>query len=159
MESHGRMEMKFVLDTSALWHAPLWEALATASGRGLIEDGRLQVILPAVAYAERLRQMRRYGQDVDLWKRSLDALGVEREGFQEMEAERIGASAWTEVEWRRHARDALIAAHVFGDRRAVTADEGAVWAAVDALTPPEAAAAIREIVGAGLTTSFRHELH
>lgn len=139
--------MKLVLDTSALWHSALWEALATASGRGLIDDGRLQVILPTVAYAERLRQLRRDGQDVDLWKRGLGASGIETEAFQDLEAERVGSSKWSEAEWREHARDALIAAHVVGDRRAVTADRGPVWITLGALTPPEATAAIRQLIG------------
>lgn len=139
--------MMLVLDTSALWHQPLLEALAAAKARGLMEDGRLAAILPAVAHAERLRQLRGDRRRERDWQVTLGRAGVQVEAFGVTDAERVASWVPDEETWRRHARDYLIAAHVHGDRIGVTEDRGPAWGTLPALTASEAVEAIGRLRG------------
>lgn len=141
--------MKLVLDTSALWHRPLAAALVEAAAEGCFADGRLEAILPATAYAERRRQLTRDGRDVARWVEALRDMGVRVEQFGRDEADRVALSPLAEDEWRRHARDALVAAHVHAGRAAVTEDRGPAWRGVPRMSPGEAAEAVCEMVGRG----------
>lgn len=138
--------MRLVLDTNALWHPPLVDAISEAKTRGLMDDGRLAVILPAIAYAERLRQLRAHARDLGRWREELDDSGVKIEAFGEREAHQLHEAAAEEALWRRHGRDFLIAAHAGVEGEVVTQDQGPAWRGVRTLTPPEAAAAIRDIL-------------
>lgn len=138
--------MKLVLDTSALWDGPLAEALIDAHALGLTEDGRLHLLLPAVAYAERLRQLTRDDQDVALWREDIAAMGIAVEPFGLEQAARVPQLVMSNEEWRRDARDAMVAAHVVGDRTAVTSDTGRIWSQVDAISPADATAIIRALL-------------
>lgn len=138
--------MKLVLDTSAFWHAPLVSAILLAAKVDATRDGRLEVILPAVAYVERRRQLLRGGQDAQLWRERLDANAVKIEPFGVAEAERVDRQTADDAWWRAHGRDAFIAAHVTQGRTAVTSDAGPVWSSVARLSPDDAAEAILALV-------------
>lgn len=138
--------MKLVLDTNALWHRPLIEALGEARVQGCFEDGRLEAILPAIAYAERYRQILAAGHDAELWRERLEAVGIRVEAFGQHEADRLDPSAADRTVWERHARDLLVLAHVTGERRAVTADRTGVWRGRPRMDPAEATEAILQIL-------------
>lgn len=129
--------MKLVLDTSALWHAPLMKALAEARACGIAPE-TLSALVPAIAYAERVRQLRRDGRDVAVWRENLATAGIEVEPFSQQRAEALPQGAIDDEEWERHARDFLIASHAGEGRLVVTKDRGAAWAGVAARTPEEA---------------------
>lgn len=137
--------MKLVLDTSALWSRDLRDTLARARALGLMEDGRVEALLPAVAYAERVRQLRRDGRDADRWKRQLDLMGVRIECLCAEHAERL--EGMEDGLWDAHARDYLIGAHAAGDRRIVTDDAGYPWPSEGRMTAHAAAEAIRRLLG------------
>lgn len=137
--------MKLLLDTNALWSRPLREALIVAETAGLMADGRLVVGIPAVAYAERVRQMRRDGQDVDTWKQRIAEMGITVECLCAAEAERIGVHS--DVDWGRHGRDLLIQAHVREGAIFVTDDAGSNWAPAPRLSTSRATEAVRALLG------------
>lgn len=143
----GRFPLNLVLDTSALWDKPLADALVDAKVAGLLDDDRLRVTLPCVAYAERLRQLARDGRDTVRWREELEAMGIRLEPFGAREADRIPSFRIGDAAWKRDARDAMCAAHVSADRTAVTADGGGVWTGIDVMTPAEATEAIRALLG------------
>jgi hypothetical protein len=140
--------VKLVLDANALWHRPLALALAEARDSGAMDRGAVEAVLPAIAYAERVRQLRRDGRDVDLWKEQLRRLGLRIEPFGEGEAERVPVEALDDAAWATHARDLLIAAHAAPDRDVVTSDRGHAWKGVRRMTPDEATAALRDLLSA-----------
>lgn len=125
--------MRFVLDTNALWHRPLLDALAVANGAERLHD----VVLPAVAYAERLRQLGGDPARVSVFHAQLEAAGCTVEPFGPDEARRIRARS--PQDWEDHARDFLVAAHVHGDRVGVTAGTGPAWRSLTVLDPDGAA--------------------
>lgn len=125
--------MTLVLDTSALWHPTLLRRLTEAHGRGL----RVDVVLPAVAYAERYRQLARDARDMLRWQTDLENAGIRVEPFTEAEAERL--RGLDDETWRAHARDFLVTAHVHGpDRVAVASDTGEAWHRVPLIDPDAA---------------------
>lgn len=138
--------MKLVLDTNALWHRPLMEALGVAKVQGCLEDGRIEAILPAVAYAERYRQVMAAGHDVDVWRERLEDVGIRVEAFGQQEADRLEATAKDPAVWARHARDLLVMAHVTPGRSAVTAERRGVWRDKPRMDPAEATTAIRVLL-------------
>lgn len=114
-------------------HAPVWEDTgdpfelpAAGWGRIVIDTGVLwvpralsilgqladDIVLPAVAYAERARQYREVGRSLD----RLDALlRRHRVIVEPMDAgHALAASEWTSDRglWQKHGRDALIAGHI-----------------------------------------------
>jgi predicted nucleic acid-binding protein len=97
--------MRIILDTGALFHP---EVLRRTLGLG-------EVVLPAVAYAERLRQIVAAGRKPEELARVLRRALIDVEPFGRAQADRIPGLA--DSEWRRLARDAMIAAHLQpGDR-------------------------------------------
>ncbi|HUR68866.1 MAG TPA: PIN domain-containing protein [Candidatus Thermoplasmatota archaeon] len=92
--------MRAVLDTGVLYHPSLLDALSREA----------VLVLPAVAFVERVRQLRRDHRDVDAFVARLFAADIEVESFGVREA--LGVSAITDEAWDEHARDAMIAAHV-----------------------------------------------
>lgn len=97
--------MRHVIDTGIFYHAGALTALAGAK-----ED----VIVPAVAFAERVRQLRRDGRRVEAFLEALAANHWQVEPLGAAEGLRVPPVTDDRV-WRRHARDALIAAHVRTD--------------------------------------------
>lgn len=95
---------RVVLDTGALW-SPSFIREAAKSG----ETG---IILLAVAYTERARQMHRDGQDIRDLERLIKELGIEVEDFGRAEGLRRAAGVVDDRVWERVARDAMIAGHV-----------------------------------------------
>lgn len=140
--------MKLVLDTAALWHTPLLHALSDACQLGMMEHGDVEAILPAVAYAERLRQLAERGQDLRIWRARLEMMGIRVEPFSESQAEALAHTTVDVTMWKRHARDFLVAAHAAEDRIAVTPDEGPAWEGRRRLTPDAATAELRRMLGA-----------
>lgn len=95
--------MRIILDTGVLFRP--------AALRQTLDEPRV-AILPAVAYAERCRQLRRDGRDRERLRTLLAFSGITVEAFSEDEAHRLPSLTRDDRLWRRHARDALIAAHV-----------------------------------------------
>ena len=96
--------MRVILDTNVLWHP---EVLGKAKETAL-------PVLPAVAFAERARQMLQAGRTVEeLWI-LLRGAEVDVEPFLPDHGLRIAAHL-DDLTWRRHARDAFIAGHVGPD--------------------------------------------
>jgi len=129
--------MKMVLDTGALYHAPLLRVLAEARQREVV-PAAIEPVLPAIAHGERLRQLRRDGRPEAPWREHLEMAGVRIEPFDQHIAQRLAERDIPEHHWRKHARDYLIAAHAAGDCVAVTPDKGPAWSGLRVL-PPEAA--------------------
>ena len=138
--------MKLVLDTNALWEPALWKALIAAKDLGAMDDGRLSAVLPCVAYAERVRQIRRDAKDVVMWKEKLAQAGVVVEPFDTKQAERLPEEAHRNDLWSRHARDMMVAAHVEADRTLVTADNGPAWSGLRRVLPADAARHVQALV-------------
>jgi len=136
-----------VLDTDALWHRPLLDALVEARACGF-GTPQLRVVLPVVAFAERVRQLQRDSRPEAPWLAGLQRMGVEVESLDVSLAARMPAGARDDATWRVHARDFLIAAHVRADASGVTSDIGPAWKGIPVMTPPQAAAAVRALMGA-----------
>lgn len=139
--------MKLVLDTNALWSVPLFDALAEARVAATSGLTQVQAIVPAVAYAERYRQMRQRPRGTELLATALERGGVHIEAFGPEQVHRLPAGVADGQAWTAHGRDFLIAAHVHGDRVAVTEDRGPAWEAIPSLLPSEAAQAVRALIG------------
>lgn len=99
----GLEGLRIILDTNTLFR-PRLLAQARDSGR--------PVVLPAVALAERIRQLERDGRHIERFKAMVQAAGIVIEPFDLDEAERVPEGARDDRLWLRHARDALIAAHL-----------------------------------------------
>lgn len=91
-----------ILDTGVLWNPE-------AMDRARRMDG--VVVLPAVAFTERARQIAQAGRTVDELWRLVRSAGLLVESFR-IEHGLMLAARLDDVTWRRHARDALIAGHV-----------------------------------------------
>lgn len=131
--------MRFVLDTNALWHRPLLDALAVANAPARLHE----VVLPAVAYAERLRQIGHDPQRLAVFHAQLDAIGCAVEPFGADEARRV--QPMRPADWEDHARDFLVAAHVHSDRIGITADTGPAWRGCTILDPDGATDAVERL--------------
>lgn len=100
--------MRDVLDTSALYRP---DAL-----RRLQKHGR-PIVLPAVAFTERARQLAAQGIPPERFLRYLSENDIQVERFGWPEALRHAVALADDATWRRLARDAMIAGHVrAGDR-------------------------------------------
>lgn len=139
--------MKLVLDTNALWHRPLTNVLARAHEQGLQDVGDVEVLVPAIVYAERMRQLQGDEPRVALFNRLLSDVAARVEPFTVDEAERLGDRAPSDRLWRGHARDLLIATHVHGERVVITDDGRPPWEGLDRLTPGEATEVVEAVVG------------
>lgn len=95
--------MRIVLDTGVFYRREALEALATTQD---------DVIVPVVALAERLRQLRRDGGDVAAFRRMLDRAQFEVEPLGEAAATRFSTELDVDAEWRKLSHDAFIAGHV-----------------------------------------------
>lgn len=93
--------MRVVLDTGALYRPQRLRAL---KGR------QVEVVIPAVAFAERVRQVHRAGGDVHRLRATLAKARFQVEPFGEAEAIRMARP--DDGAWARHARDAMVAAHL-----------------------------------------------
>ena len=98
--------MRVVLDTSILFRANLLLLLAEEPNR---------VVLPAVAYAERVRQLIKQGRDPAEFDRWLEANLIEVEPMSPGQAVRFLAALTDDAAWSRLARDAFIAGHLEAD--------------------------------------------
>lgn len=95
--------MRVVLDTNALFDREAMLQLAAT---------RKRIILPAVAFAERARQLQRAGRSLEeLWQ-VLEVGKISLESFGADEALRRPLHAIEDKAWGRLARDAFIAGHV-----------------------------------------------
>lgn len=97
--------MRVILDTGLFFRPDKLDEL-----RGDERD----VIVPAVAYQERLRQLHRRGQTAGELDQVLFLLQFDVEPFTPIEAHRRLAKvgALDDAQWKRLARDAMIAGHV-----------------------------------------------
>lgn len=139
--------MKLVLDTNALWHGELLQHLAEP-GTWLSERGQsIEAVIPGIAWAERLRQVVGDEDRRAAVEGAIGDSGARIEPFGQPEAERLSVRRPSDEEWRDHARDLLIAAHVHGDRVGVTWDQGPAWAQVDHVTPDQAADLVADLRG------------
>jgi predicted nucleic acid-binding protein len=94
--------MSIVLDTG-IFYRP--DALRNAAR---LED---DIVVPAVAYMERLRQLVRDGGSRETFDRFLQSLDCAVQPFTRTEAARF-APLVSQDAWKRLARDAMIAGHV-----------------------------------------------
>jgi predicted nucleic acid-binding protein len=94
--------MRIVIDTGVLFHPETLRSLARR---------REAAVLPAVAYAERVRQLRQQGRSLQEFNQFLSKFKVIVEPFGPVEAERY-ASRLPEEDWQDLIRDAFIAGHV-----------------------------------------------
>lgn len=138
--------MIWVLDTTALFCKPLMRILTAARARYGPKAAPVQVLLPSLAYAERLRQIRRDGKNETHWKRSLELAGIQIEPFRGTEADRLEAMAQQDDVWKTHARDCLIRCHVHGARTLITDDRGPAFEESVTTSSPIAARALEEIL-------------
>lgn len=100
--------MRIILDTGALFYPRALQAI----------DPSVPVVVPAVVFLERSRQLAREGRMVPAEYRRLlrDSVWLV-EPFGEEEALRTPGTRLDDAQWRRLARDAMIAGHVRpGDR-------------------------------------------
>lgn len=95
--------MAIVLDTGVLYHPEVLRRLAE-----LPDD----IVLPAIAYAERGRQILRDGRSLPELDVALAENEIRVEPFDRDAALRYAVHVHDDATWRRTARDALIAGHV-----------------------------------------------
>lgn len=96
--------MREIIDTSALFRLDLLERL-----RGTDR----QVVVPAVAFTERARQLNAAGVPPEDFFEFLATNRIEVEPYGTGEALHIRVRIKDRLAWRRLARDAMIAGHVF----------------------------------------------
>ncbi len=105
--------MRIVLDTSALFYPKALESLAAIQ----------QVVLPAVAFLERARQLARQDRMKPLdYRRLIEKQGWGIEPFGADEAVQSPAHLLNDGSWKKLARDAMIASHVQKDDELWTAN-------------------------------------
>lgn len=73
------------------------------------------VVVPAVVYMERMRQLSRDRRDLAEFHDVLEAMQFDVEPFGKPEAARYAPAIHDDASWRRLARDAMIAGHVGED--------------------------------------------
>lgn len=93
--------MRIVLDTGCFYRP---------AELGTLRSPRLRVVIPAVAIAERRRQLLRDRRPLDELTELLSLTGFEVEPYGRDEAS--STPFLDDARWARHARDAMIAAHV-----------------------------------------------
>ncbi len=95
--------MRIVLDTNVFFHPPALDQIG-----GIPHDA----VVPAVAYAERVRQLARRGVTVEEFDAYLRGNDLVVEPLGPEEASRHPPRIHDDAVWARVARDALIAGHV-----------------------------------------------
>lgn len=93
--------MRVVLDTGAFYRR---------GTLGAFRGTDTEVVVPGVAFAERLRQLARDGRDIHHFLATLEEASFFVEAFGETEALRM--VPLDDATWALDARDAMIAAHV-----------------------------------------------
>lgn len=139
--------MHLVLDTNSLWHATLTEALSIARRTEVFSPPGRSVVLPAVAYVERARQVHGDPPREAAWETILRRVQPTIEAFSTQDAHRLVGRAPSTASWHAHARDYLIAAHVHGERVGVTRDGGPAWEGLPTITPDQAAELVQAMSG------------
>lgn len=94
---------RIVLDTNVLWSV---DALNTLMGMPL------EVVVPSIVLAERVRQIRARGQDVGIFLERIRLLDWTIEALGREQALRYSTEITQDDKWRALARDAFIAGHV-----------------------------------------------
>ncbi len=147
MEGFGWLVMELILDTNALWNRALLETLARIHEDEPGPSGEVSAVIPAIAFAERLRQV--YGDEdrEPALRGAIEDSGARIEPFTAATAERLAKSTDEGIDWHAHARDYLIAAHVHGERVGVTRDRGPAWEGVATITPDQAAKLVQAMSG------------
>lgn len=97
------MSVRIVLDTGVFYRPDALESLAR-----LPHD----VIVPAVVFTERARQLAKRGIDPDAFADRLAANEFSIEAYGRKQAQRFAPAIHDDGAWRRLARDAMIAGHV-----------------------------------------------
>jgi len=100
--------VRLVVDTGVLWRPLALKKLA--------ESG-LRVVVPAVVFAERARQVAKRGGTAAALREALGLLGFEVEALEPSMAARYAVTVLDDNDWRRLSRDALIAGHLQPDDR------------------------------------------
>lgn len=95
--------MRFILDTGVFYHP--------GTLREVVAQG-VEVVVPAVAFTERARQLRRDGRSVEDFTRLLLEHAFVVEPYGLVQALRRAVHVADDRTWARHARDAMIAGHV-----------------------------------------------
>lgn len=98
--------MRVVLDMSAFYARDAFRQLAALPN---------PIVLPVVAFAERVRQLERDGRDTPLFLQRLAEFRIEVEPLGAEAATRYTRDLHEDDRWKRLARDALIAGHVGND--------------------------------------------
>lgn len=96
-------EVRIVLDTGVFFRPAALRALATVPN---------EVVVPAVAFAERARQLTKRGVALARFEGLLEEMGFRVEPFGPEEALRFAAGLVDDARWRSLARDAMIAGHL-----------------------------------------------
>lgn len=98
--------MRIIIDTGVLFYPRALRELAEFPD---------DIILPAVAYAERVRQLCAKGHSADEFDLWLQRNSIDVEAFDRVHARRVVPRLTSENAWIRLARDAMIAGHVGSD--------------------------------------------
>lgn len=99
----GGEVLRIVLDTGVFFSRDIWERLSTRVD---------EIVLPAVAYAERARQIHQGGGNLRSFEILLSAFQIEVESFSRAHALRRAIHIEDQQWWKANARDAFIAGHV-----------------------------------------------
>lgn len=95
--------MRIVLDTGVFYHPDALRRAARAEA---------ELVVPAVVFMERARQLQRSGGDVRAFALRLVEDGYVVEPFRPSHALRYAVPLVDDRLWRKHFRDAMIAGHV-----------------------------------------------
>lgn len=95
--------MRIVLDTGVLWRPDALRRLAQLPN---------DVIVPAIVYTERARQILRDGRSIEELDSALQANEFTVEAYSAEQATRYAVQIQDDNDWIRLARDAMIAGHV-----------------------------------------------
>ncbi|MFA5860199.1 MAG: type II toxin-antitoxin system VapC family toxin [Candidatus Thermoplasmatota archaeon] len=95
--------VRTVLDTGVFFYPTALERLRIRGG---------DVVIPAVALAERVRQLRRDGRDEGAFMEAILLADYRPESLSPAAACAIARTIQDDAKWRRLSRDAFIAAHV-----------------------------------------------
>ena len=95
--------MRLVVDTGVLWKRHIIDLLAEMGDA---------VIIPAIVFTERARQVARHGWTAAEFESRLNQWGFTIEPYGVAEACRFAVHQSDDAVWVKHARDAMIAGHV-----------------------------------------------
>lgn len=98
--------MRIIVDTDVLWKPRVLQQLA---------DQPADVVVPAIVFTERARQYRKRGWSPDALSLHLRAAQMVVEDFRPEHGLRYAARLVKDGQWKRLARDAMIAGHLEQD--------------------------------------------